>query len=235
MSENAGHPSRLELDRHCLGVGHDASTAAHLADCARCREYVTSYRPAIEPADALPSKASAPERPRRTRARLAWAGSVALVAFVFLALVALVFLRFCEVTPDRYDPYVESDPSAALVVRHGNVLTPWDGAPARMGDHIVLKVMPGEFEHVAVFHLPASGGPERLYTGRLRPRATATLPKAWQFSPSREPGQLGILFSHVELSDEAAKVLLRARDPHEGWLVRLVLPKQGDASVDPEG
>jgi hypothetical protein len=227
MSESSAHPSFLELDRQCLGLSVDASTAAHVAACARCGQYIASYRPATDAPAWLSAKAtrSASERPKRTphasRARLVWAGSFALVAAVCLA------VYWPARREGAYDG-VKGGPSVALFVQRAGLVGLWDGAPLRAGDRIRLQVMPDEFDFVSVFGLPVGGAaPQRLYTGPLTPRASALLPKAWQLDAAPGPEQLVVLLSHAELSDQAVKALLRARDPREVWLVQLKLPKQG--------
>lgn len=224
MSAISEHPSYLELDRQCLGVSTDANTAVHVAACARCRDYVASYRPASDaPAWLIAVGPRKRDRLHASRARLAWASGCALVAAVCLVLYW---------PTQRDEPYigVKGGPSVALFVQRAGVVGLWDGAPLRAGDRIRVQVMSDEFDYVSVFGLPTHGAaPQRLYAGRLTPRTSALLPKAWQLDSAPEPEQLVILLSHAELSDEAVKALLRARDPREVWLTQLKLPKQGGA------
>jgi hypothetical protein len=212
------HPSYLELDRHALGAATEASTALHVADCARCRGYLASMpRPAELPAW-LP--------PARPATRL-WGGRRwAIAAACLAAAAALVLVRLGpEADRSAYDG-VKGAPAVAVYVLRAGQVQLWDGAVLEAGDRIRLEVAPEQFRRVSVFSLTDGARPRSLYTGALTPGVRQVLPKAWQIDGSPTPERLAIFFSDMEISAQAAETLLMARDPREVWLVRLQLPKR---------
>jgi hypothetical protein len=236
MSDASLHPSYLELDRHVLGASSDVATENHLADCARCRAYVSSHQPPREvPAwlveaggsarEQNKQRAALPERTLpRTRARQLWT----MGALTLAAAVSLAILRPKDVDPS-YDG-VKGAPAVGVYVQHEGVSGLWDGAPLVAGDRIRLQIMPEEFSHVSVFSVAEQEAvPKLLYTGRLPPRTLSMLPKAWELDAAPGPEQIAVMLSRWEISPLAAQELLRARDPGEVWVVRLNFPKRGAA------
>ena len=224
MSEPREHPSYLQLDRHCLGVPDSAGTAAHLADCQRCRSYVERYAPAAELPSWLTAEMPAARTTSRAPARsrsLVWACAAALAA------AACVMLFWPPAQPEPPYVGVKGAPSALVHVQRAGVTSVWNGEPLAVGDKIRLELMPEEFSYVSVFSWPAGKGALLpLYAGRVRPRGATLLPKAWQLDAAPGPEELVILFAHAFISPAAAGQLLIARDPREVALVRLSLPRR---------
>lgn len=227
--EESAHPSYLELDRHSVGLLADAATAAHLTECARCQAYLAGFQPVAdvprwvaqaaqnEPPKCAASSVSGP----RVRRHWTWtAGGMAVAAAVCLALL------WPRAREPAYDG-VKGAPGIAVYVQRHGVAALWDGTPLAAGDRIRLEVMPEEFDHVSVFSLPASEQtPLPLYTGRVPRGRPSILPKAWELDAAPGPENIAVMLSRSEISPEAARSLLRARDPREVWLVVLSLPKQ---------
>jgi hypothetical protein len=208
------HPSYLELDRHALGAGCDPGTAAHLAGCERCRDYVATARPA----DVVPAWVAELGATPRKRVKPWW-----LAAGVAAAAALVLIWR----SPSELYVGTKGMPSAFVYVHRDHTTTLWDQTPLHAGDRIRLEVAPEEFEQVTVFSTDAQGNKaEPLYAGRTKPFTRTLLPKAWQLDAVGHAEHLAVVFSHAELSREAASALFRARDPAEVRIVRLTLQKE---------
>jgi hypothetical protein len=231
------HPSYLELDRHALGAAAQATTAGHVAECERCRAYLESMpstegMPAWLPAARSPLRVQRTRplrvqstRPQRTRR---WA-----LATSCLAAAAALFLVWLRARPEPSYDGVKGAPGVGVYVLRAGQVQLWDGAPLEAGDRIRLEVAPEQFRRVSVFSLAQAERPRGLYAGPVTPGVRQVLPKAWQVDAAPTPEQLAVFFSDMEISAQAAEVLLSARDPRSVWLVRLSLPKRGDAGTSP--
>jgi hypothetical protein len=224
MSQQPSHPSYLRLDRHCLGVLDDAATAAHVEHCARCRSYVARYAPAEQVPAWLSAAAQTPLRSARTPQRaqvLTWLSAAALAA----ACLVLIWLK-----PPSDGPYVgvKGAPAALVHVQHAGSTAVWNGEALAAGDKIRIEVMPAEFGYVSVFSWSSTSKPPvSLYAGRVKQRSTSLLPKAWELDSAPGPELLVIFFGHAIVSEAAAEALLRAHDPADVAIVRVLLPKRG--------
>ena len=226
------HPSYLELDRHALGAAAEATTARHVTECARCRAYLESMPgteglPAWLPAARLPLRVQR-TRPLRVRRTRRWA-----LATSCLAAAAALFLVWLRAAPEPGYDGVKGAPSVGVYVLRAGQVGLWDGAPLEAGDRIRLEVAPEQFRRVSVFSLAQAEQPRSLYAGPVTPGVRQVLPKAWQVDAAPTPEQLAVFFSDMEISAQAAEVLLTARDPRSVWLVRLSLPKRGVLGTSP--
>lgn len=226
MTEGTAHPSFLELDRHCVGLDIDGAALAHLGECACCRGYVESYRPAGDvPAwltdVAVRSAVRPPRKVPKTRHVHWWASGA-------LAVAAAVLLALWWPPAERADSDgIKGAPSIGLHVQRDGVASLWDGEPLSPGDRIRLEVMPEEFDHISVFSVAdGQAVPRRLYAGRISPRMSTVLPKAWELDDAPGAEQLLVILARSEVSPEAAATLVRAHEPREYWWVRLRLPKR---------
>lgn len=217
MTDGIVHPSFWELDQHCLGVEVEASAVLHLSECERCRRYVESYRPLTD----VPAWVAgmSVQQVKAPRARV-WAAGMLTAAAVCLA------LWWPRAQDNAYDG-VKGAPSLGVHVQRAGVASLWDGTPLRSGDRIQLEVMPEEFDHISVFALGQADEPAlRLYAGRVVPKVSAVLPKAWLLDDAEGPERLLVILARSEVSSQAAASLMHAHDPGEFWMVRLRLPKQ---------
>lgn len=217
MSQPESHPSFLELDRHALERGC-LPTAAHVAQCTRCQAYLAEPA-SIEPAPAWIGELLRARRARRRRTAGYGFGGLALAAAL-----CLVVLRSDQHSA-RYIG-VKGAPSVAVHVNRGGNVALWDHAPLLPGDRIRLEVAPQEFGYASVFS--AEGHPPRLslmFSGRVPVHGQTLLPKAWLLDAAPGPERVLVMFSHAEISEQAATALLDAHDPRDVAIVSLTLPK----------
>jgi hypothetical protein len=216
MSQPESHPSFLELDRHALDRG-GPQTAAHVAQCARCQQHLAALA-AVE----LPPAGIGLLKPTRRVPRV-WTAGLAFSGVAVAAALYLVLLHPGE--PASHYDGVKGGPSVAVHVSRAGRVELWDHAPLRPGDRFRLEVAPSEFEYVSVF---AAQGPSRLsmmYSGRVRVHGQTLLPKAWQLDAAPGAERVLVMFSHAQISEQAASTLLTAHDPRDVSVVWLTLPK----------
>jgi hypothetical protein len=214
MNRADSHPSYLELDRLALNRAAP-ETAAHVAQCTRCIAHIAQLTP-VAPPPAWLGQLQPPRARARKRTLAAALGGLAMAAALCLALLR----------PDEpaYDGAKGAPAVAVHVNREGRVAL-WDHGPLRPGDRIRLEVAAAEFEYVSVFTSQGSAKLSAMYSGRVPSHGQTLLPKAWLLDAAPGPERLLVMFSHAELSEQAASTLLKAHDPKDIAIVWLTLPK----------
>jgi len=225
MSSPIEHPSFLELDR-MRWDGASESVRQHVAGCEACTAHLGRVeRPVRVPAWARALEQE--ERPRGWRSlflgggRWAWAGALAV-----LALVLVPLLRPREVTPGPYVG-VKGPPSVVVHVRHGQVVSPWDGTrPLTPGDSVRLEVAAPGYPHVLVGSRMPGGDVVTLYAGTL-PENGALLPASWRVDTEGEGEHLVVVLSRAPVAPaELPRVLTERGEEQDVWVTELRLPKQ---------
>lgn len=234
----SAHPSYLALDRAALGQAPSEVTD-HLASCQECQSYVAAL------AEPPPTSAMAPiragiaralqERQKNLRYRWLGAASAILAAACVLLLVARTKPPFPE--QPAPPPYVGAKgfSSVWIYVKHGGATKLWDGKQAVVGgDRLRIKVDPAGYRRVEVYSIKNIDAPELLYSGRVAPTQSVTLPDAWEID--REPGaeRLMVVFSNEPVKPSWSRWLRGQIEP--GIVVLpFVLPKGEVASPDASG
>jgi hypothetical protein len=218
MIDTPRHPSFLALDRLAAADLGPADVRQHVADCARCSEYVHS----IQEGAPLPQLA-----PRRV-ARRPWSR----VAAVALAIAAAAGIALLLQKP-REEPiaYVgtKGQPSLALYVKRAEEVFAWQQDQFVMpGDRLRIEVAGAGFEHIAVLSFGASERrAERLYDAPIAPQGSALLPVAWQVDDAPGDETLVVVLSPAPLSEDRVSELLDHPDRTGGvWIKRLLLRKR---------
>ncbi len=195
------HPSFLALDRAGLGeLSPDMSQ--HLDGCAECRSYVQSLGEAPLASSLVEIRGKLVQRRRRTL-RAWWAALPVAAAACGLIVLSLNPQPDLPLGPRNPPPYVAAKGflSVWIYVKHGPNTELWDGKkPVSVGDQLRLKVDPGSFRRVEVYSVKPPAAPTLLYSGRVVPGQSATLPEAWEVDA--EPGAERLV---VAFSNEAVK------------------------------
>jgi hypothetical protein len=148
------HPSELEFDL-ALVDGASAGFAAHLGDCARCRDRLARLRReqiAFANSDAPERAARAALAWRQQQERPRWRRWLWLPALTAVAAALLLFLLPREQPTIR----TKGSPQLALFVKTSDgTAQPWSGAPLQSGDAVQLSVNPAGLPLVAIFSVDA--------------------------------------------------------------------------------
>jgi hypothetical protein len=220
MSDTPRHPSFLALDRLAVADHGAAEIRQHVAECARCAEYVSS----IDQGASLPDLA--PRRLERRRPWLKVAGATAVIAAA--AAIAILLQKPPDPEPVAYVG-TKGQPSLALYVKRADEVFAWrDDQFVVPGDRLRIEVASAGFEHVTVI---SEGGslrrPERLYDKPIDPRGSALLPVAWQVDAAPGDETLVVVLSPAALSEEQISELIEHPERSEPvWIKRLVLRKR---------
>jgi hypothetical protein len=191
------HPSFLALDRAHLGLASPA-ILAHLSSCEACRNYVESPSSAAS-ASGFSALQRAIERQNQPSK---WLWAAASLAAAACALLLVVTHRSPDARPGA-DVYVGTKGfrSVWIYVKRGAETVLWDGKrPLSPGDHLRMKVDPGNYHQLAVYSLGQS--PTLLYSGRLTPGQNLILPDAWEIDDSLSDEQLLVVFSDNPVEPE---------------------------------
>jgi hypothetical protein len=195
----ASHPSFLALDRAYLGQA-SLEVTAHLRGCDACRSYVEAPVSASSSGNValLREAVAGRERARRTRA---WA-AISFAAALACGFAVLVTAQLREPTEDLYVG-AKGFRSVWIYVNRGSSTELWDGKkPFSPGDRLRLKVDPGEYRHLTVYHLVESEQPTLLFSGPLTPGQNSTLPEAWELDDAKASERLVVVFSQTPVGSE---------------------------------
>lgn len=195
----APHPSFLALDRAYLGQASPEVTT-HLRDCEVCRSYVEAPVGAISTTNVAVLRGAVDRQARGRRASV-WTALSFAAAFA-CGVAVLVTARTREPASDAYVGS-KGFRSVWIYVNRGSTTELWDGKrPFQPRDRLRLKVDPGEYQHLAVYHVDESQQPTLLFTGPLTPGQNSTLPEAWELDDSPAPERLVVVFSQTPLGPE---------------------------------
>jgi hypothetical protein len=220
-TERAGEVSTFALDVYwASGRAGDASIAAHVERCDRCKAYLAHL-------DTLYARLPVPRPPLRSGAdrRPWWPGAMAggLAVAAAVALFAIARAR----TPAS-GAYVgaKGTPAAQVLLRRGQETRVWDGRAAlRPGDALALRVSCEEWKRIAVA-VPGPQGWARV-SDALCPASDAPLPFTLQVDGEPGDEQLALVLTQRSIDDGALeRAIEENRRAADAWTIRFVLPKQ---------
>jgi hypothetical protein len=220
MNDSPRHPSFLALDRLAAADLGPPDVRGHVAESARCSEYVHSIR------EGAPLPQLAPRRPPRHRQWPIVAGVAAVIAAA--AGVAILLEKPQEPEPIAYVG-TKGQPSLALYVKRAEEVFAWQQDQFVMpGDRLRIEVAADGFEHITVLSYGALERKlERLYDSRIDPSGSALLPVAWQVDDAPGDETLVVVLSPAALSEDEITGLLDHPERASGiWLKRLLLRKR---------
>jgi hypothetical protein len=230
MGPQAEHPSFLQLDRLKWDGGPE-SLRAHVAGCAECAAHLAQ----VDRRVAVPAWARALEdaKPRGWRALLSggprwvWGGALATVMAVLVLLVVAPGTQPLPEDPRGTYVGIKGAPTVVVHVRHGEAVSPWDGArPVIVGDSVRLEVAAQGYPQVLVGSRTQAGGFVTLYEGTL-PEGGALLPASWRVDAEGDAEHLVVVLSRAALSADVLKqALSERRQTADVWVSELKLPKQ---------
>jgi hypothetical protein len=214
--------STFALDVYwAAGRSGDDTLAAHVTDCARCREYLASLD-ALEakspPLPALPS----PSPAARPRWIVPMAGVLALAAGVAL----YVKTRAIAPAPDDYVG-VKGTPAVQLLVHRARETRIWDGrSPVHPGDALALRVACEGMKRVAVA-APASGAGWARLSSAACEDGDAPLPFTLQVDDAPGDEKLAVVLSRDDLDEGALqRAIAEGKRAADVWVVSFVMPKE---------
>jgi hypothetical protein len=212
--------STFELDVYwASGRSGDATVAAHVADCDRCRAYLASLDALAEsgPAIAFPSPQRRAPAPRR-----AWA-----IAAGALALAAGLAL-YVHGGPPANDGYVgiKGTPGVQLLLHRDHDTHLWDGhSPLHPGDALALRVACEGLKRVVVA-TPGPSGWARL-SSTTCPAGDDPLPFTLQVDSEPGDEKLAVVLSQDELDDATLqKAIAETHRSADVWVLSFVMPKE---------
>jgi hypothetical protein len=213
---------------HGSGAGDaDASLAAHLETCGRCRDYLArldaldANRPPlrIAPSDS-------PASPAPTPTRLRWV--VPLAGALALAAATALLLR-TRPPADGRDAYVglKGTPAVQLLLHRDRDTQIWDGrSPLRPGDALALRVACEGMSHVAVAAPGSDARWERLSDAACAD-GDAPLPFTLRVDDAPGDEKLAVVLSREDLDEPALrKAIAETQRTADVWVVSLLLPKE---------
>ena len=219
----SAHPSMFQLDAMSLGAG-DASTAAHVRQCARCSAHAARVQQELPVPAWL--RELGPSQRSRSRNRW-WLYRWSLIGAVVLFLGGGVLLREKLWNGGgRWERGSKGMPSVAVYIKRNGDVSLWDGlAPVRAGDAVQLKVAATGYSRITVAALQ-EGTLTQLYAGAAS--GEDMLPKSWIVDDAPGPEVLLVAFSSAPLTKAAQEAAL-ARLPRtsEIWATRLQFAKKG--------